>query len=141
MPSCADHFGVLPCAGVAAIKGQTFARPRHAGARLKYALRCGSCDVRNARRDGSPSTTSSRAVLGNISLALVLIAALPATAQSPPDSRCVIKGNVNAKGERIYHPPGWRYYGATVIDPRRGERWFCSEREAQAAGWRRTKVC
>ena len=72
-------------------------------------------------------------------LALLLVAA-PAFAQ-PSSKQCLIKGNVNSKGERIYHPPGCRYYNATVIDPNRGERWFCTENEAIAAGWRRTKVC
>ena len=52
-------------------------------------------------------------------------------------SGCDIKGNINSKGERIYHMPGGRSYASTVIDPTRGERWFCSEAEAQAAGWRR----
>jgi hypothetical protein len=47
------------------------------------------------------------------------------------------KGNINSKGERIYHVPGGRSYANTVIDPTHGERWFCSEAEAQAAGWRR----
>ncbi len=53
--------------------------------------------------------------------------------------RCVIKGNVSDKGERIYHVPGGAFYSKTVIDPRRGERWFCSEAEAVQAGWRRSK--
>jgi hypothetical protein len=71
-----------------------------------------------------------------------LVAATPAVAQAPaPGKQCLIKGNVSSKGERIYHPPGCRYYNATAIDPKRGERWFCSESEAVAAGWRRTKVC
>ena len=70
--------------------------------------------------------------------AALILAALPATAQQPA---CLIKGNISSKGERIYHPPGCKYYAATVIDPKRGERWFCSEAEAVAAGWRRTKVC
>jgi hypothetical protein len=60
-----------------------------------------------------------------------------------PESRgphgCRIKGNVNAKGEGIYHLPGDRDYEATRIDPSRGERWFCSEDEAKAAGWRRAQ--
>jgi hypothetical protein len=73
-----------------------------------------------------------------IAVALVL-AAFPAEGQQP--NGCLIKGNINGKGERIYHPPGCRYYAATMIDPKRGERWFCSEAEAVAAGWRRTKVC
>jgi hypothetical protein len=51
---------------------------------------------------------------------------------------CDIKGNINARGERIYHVPGGRWYAATRIDRLRGERWFCSEEEARAAGWRRS---
>ncbi len=51
--------------------------------------------------------------------------------------QCRIKGNINAKGERIYHMPGQRAYGATRIKPTKGERWFCSEAEAIAAGWRK----
>jgi hypothetical protein len=72
-------------------------------------------------------------------LLLVLLAAAPVLGQVPKG--CLIKGNINGKGERIYHPPGCRYYAATKIDPARGERWFCSESEASQAGWRRTKVC
>jgi endonuclease YncB( thermonuclease family) len=58
-------------------------------------------------------------------------------ASEPHRSGCDLKGNINSKGERIYHVPGGRSYANTVIDPARGERWFCSEAEAQAAGWRR----
>ena len=50
---------------------------------------------------------------------------------------CVINGNISFdRGQRIYHMPGDHYYDATVINPAKGERWFCSEAEAQAAGWR-----
>ena len=50
---------------------------------------------------------------------------------------CNIKGNINSKGDKIYHVPGgMSSYGATKIDESKGERWFCSEEEAQAAGWR-----
>jgi endonuclease YncB( thermonuclease family) len=49
---------------------------------------------------------------------------------------CTIKGNINSKGQRIYHVPGSSTYGATRINLERGERWFCSEDEARAAGWR-----
>ncbi len=59
----------------------------------------------------------------------------------PPSADCRIKGNVNSKDERIYHPPGCRDWGRTMIDPARGDRWFCSEAEARAAGWRRTRAC
>ena len=52
---------------------------------------------------------------------------------------CNIKGNINSKGVRIYHIPGQRFYDETVISPRKGERMFCSEEEACAAGWRRSQ--
>ena len=49
---------------------------------------------------------------------------------------CAIKGNINRKGEKIYHVPGRRSYGATKIDESKGERWFCTEEQALSAGWR-----
>ena len=52
---------------------------------------------------------------------------------------CRIKGNVSKDGTRIYHVPGGGYYDRTRIDASRGERWFCSEREARHAGWRRSR--
>lgn len=52
---------------------------------------------------------------------------------------CRIKGNINAAGERIYHLPGQAHYSRTRIDEGRGQRWFCSEAEARAAGWRRAR--
>jgi endonuclease YncB( thermonuclease family) len=56
-----------------------------------------------------------------------------------PDPACAIKGNINAKGRRIYHMPGQADYDRTSIRPEQGERWFCSEAEARAAGWRRAR--
>ena len=53
--------------------------------------------------------------------------------------RCRIKGNIGRDGARIYHVPGGRYYERTRISPSKGERWFCSEAEARAAGWRRSR--
>ncbi|WP_260686722.1 hypothetical protein [Rhizobium leguminosarum] len=53
---------------------------------------------------------------------------------------CTIKGNVSiGSHERIYHLPGQEYYEKTNISPQYGERWFCSEAEARAAGWRRAR--
>jgi hypothetical protein len=53
---------------------------------------------------------------------------------SAPEA-CAIKGNISANG-RIYHRPGQRDYARTRINPAQGERWFCTEDEARAAGWR-----
>lgn len=50
---------------------------------------------------------------------------------------CTIKGNVGQDGSRLYHVPGSPWYDRTRIDERAGERWFCSEQEATAAGWRK----
>ncbi len=61
------------------------------------------------------------------------------TANSSPDG-CVIKGNISTSSEKIYHLPGQKYYDKTVVDESKGERWFCSEPEAQAAGWRKSKT-
>ena len=49
---------------------------------------------------------------------------------------CTIKGNIARSGERIYHLPESRDYARVMIDERAGERMFCSEAEALAAGWR-----
>lgn len=50
--------------------------------------------------------------------------------------KCIIKGNINRKGERIYHAPWSRSYKRTRVSEHKGERWFCDEAEALAAGWR-----
>lgn len=47
---------------------------------------------------------------------------------------CAIKGNNSRYGDFIYHLPGQKYYNET-----RPEALFCTEREAQAAGFRRSK--
>jgi endonuclease YncB( thermonuclease family) len=48
---------------------------------------------------------------------------------------CAIKGNISSHGH-IYHMPWSPWYDRVKIDESRGERWFCSEAEARAAGWR-----
>jgi len=54
--------------------------------------------------------------------------------QEAPEG-CPIKGNITANG-RIYHAPWSPWYSRTSINPGKGERWFCSEADAVAAGWR-----
>lgn len=73
-------------------------------------------------------------VIAGVSLLAVLLAGC---AQQSSGTNCVgkIKGNINSKGEWIYHMPGQRYYSRT--DP---EKWFCTEEEAKKAGFRRSKV-
>jgi endonuclease YncB( thermonuclease family) len=57
-------------------------------------------------------------------------------AEQEAPSGCPIKGNINSHNERIYHPPWSPWYNKTKVDLAKGERWFCSEKEAVEAGWR-----
>lgn len=44
-----------------------------------------------------------------------------------------IKGNINSRGEKIYHVPGGQFYDVTIP-----EELFCTEEEATAAGFRKS---
>ena len=57
-------------------------------------------------------------------------------AAASPRPGCPIKGNIGGDGEKIYHTPWSKYYSRTQIDESDGEKWFCDEGEAAAAGWR-----
>jgi endonuclease YncB( thermonuclease family) len=58
-----------------------------------------------------------------------------AKAEEHAPEGCAIKGNVTAHG-KIYHMPWSPWYAQIKMDPARGRRWFCTEAEAVAAGWR-----
>ncbi len=58
-----------------------------------------------------------------------------AGAEQKAPQGCAIKGNVTKNG-RIYHMPWSPWYPQINIDAEKGKRWFCSEAEAIAAGWR-----
>lgn len=57
------------------------------------------------------------------------------TAEQKAPEGCAIKGNITRNG-RIYHMPWSPWYSRIHIDLDKGKRWFCSEAEAIAAGWR-----
>jgi hypothetical protein len=59
--------------------------------------------------------------------------------QAAVSGDCPIKGNITSSGH-IYHMPWSPWYEKVRIDTAKGERWFCSEREALAAGWRPVHV-
>jgi endonuclease YncB( thermonuclease family) len=76
-------------------------------------------------------------VLGTVS---VPINAQPilCSASDAPSSECDIKGHVTRKGERIYFLPGQLDYSRLdMARPKADRRWFCSEEDAKAAGYRR----
>lgn len=61
---------------------------------------------------------------------------------SPPFSdECVIKGNISKSYTKDYFLPGCPNYKRVKIDQRKGEKWFCTEEEAQAEGWQRSASC
>ena len=74
--------------------------------------------------------------VGLWSMSLQAPAAYRNEATAPaPQGDCIIKGNISNSG-RIYHMPHNADYARTRINEGRGERWFCTEAEARAAGWR-----
>lgn len=55
---------------------------------------------------------------------------------------CTIKGNYH-KGtrEQTYHTPGCYNYDQIRINPLERDRWFCTEKEAEAAGFVKSRDC
>jgi micrococcal nuclease len=51
---------------------------------------------------------------------------------APPACPNPTKGNINSKGDKIFHVPGGASYRNT-----KPEQWFCSEKEALDAGFRK----
>lgn len=49
-----------------------------------------------------------------------------------------IKGNVT-KDSKIFHVPGGVHYEQVKVEPQKGERLFCTEDDAVAAGWVKSK--
>ena len=98
-----------------------------------YALETAQdCIAAIGKADAPPDITMPQGLLGHDGT--LAEKAASADAGHPPG--CDIKGNINSKGDRIYHLPGRSSYASTRINPESGERWFCSEDEARAAGWR-----
>lgn len=60
-----------------------------------------------------------------------------------PDKKgCVIKGNFDSNSDaKTYYTPDCAQYHFTVVEKDVGESWFCSEKEAQAAGFVKAKTC
>jgi len=85
-----------------------------------------------------PMNRIVRSIVATIVSVVLMGGFLLATEFGPILVGCPIKGNISKNtGERIYHVPGQEYYAQTRIDWFSGERWFCSESDAGAGGWRR----
>ncbi|MGI6775904.1 MAG: thermonuclease family protein [Patescibacteria group bacterium] len=62
--------------------------------------------------------------------------------EEPPSPKCLIKGNVDRHyGQKTYHFPGCSGYPQVMVEKDLGEDWFCSEKEAEKAGFTKSKNC
>ena len=80
-------------------------------------------DYRMAPLSAEPSGSRGRRIVLN------------SRSKPQPSANCRIKGNHSRRGEKIYHLPGRPYYQETVA-----EQIFCTEAEARAAGYRRSRA-
>ena len=56
--------------------------------------------------------------------------------------KCNIKGNIGKHDrEKYYHLPECAEYNRTIVELHLGEQWFCSEKEANQAGYSKSKNC
>jgi micrococcal nuclease len=58
---------------------------------------------------------------------------------SNPELGCQIKGNLDKLDKRWYHLPSFRHYSQVEVNLDHGDRWFCTEEEAQKAGFVRAR--
>ncbi|MFH1561744.1 MAG: thermonuclease family protein [Patescibacteria group bacterium] len=98
-----------------------------------------------ARYDGSPSSQREK-IKRAYDLALRNkrgIFGPPCRAEQPEDPKCLIKGNISRKvgAEKTYHFSGCSEYDRTMVEKDLGEQWFCSEKEAQQAGYKKAANC
>ena len=56
-----------------------------------------------------------------------------------PDTDCPVKGNVNRKGDRIYHAKGWRDHAKVRLKPEEGDICFQTILDAELAGFRKPR--
>jgi micrococcal nuclease len=60
----------------------------------------------------------------------------------PTNPNCLIKGNISDVGYgKKYYLPGCPSYNTTRVDTSKGEGYFCSEQEAQKAGFTKSENC
>lgn len=61
---------------------------------------------------------------------------------TPPNSKCVIKANINPEnGTKLYYPPNCQFYKLVIIKKYEGDRWLCTSAEALSLGFRLADGC
>ena len=60
--------------------------------------------------------------------------------ENSENPKCNIKGNID-RTRKIYYLPDCAQYKFTIVEKDIGEQWFCTEKEAEAAGFTRAETC
>ena len=58
-----------------------------------------------------------------------------------PNIDCLIKGNIRDGNQKVYHLPDCPNFDQVIIDESFGDQWFCTETDAQKAGFRKAEGC
>ena len=67
---------------------------------------------------------------------------LPPKSSNSENPACQIKANIDSGTyEKFYHLPNCRHYHEVVLNLAFGDLWFCTEEEAQSAGFTKSKSC
>lgn len=133
VPKGSDAYGRLlaVCRVTANDLSASMARSGHALAYTKYALDY-VIDERAAKQALAGAWSGTFEMPWTFRISRPSGAAEAQRSAVAPSARCVIKGNVNKRGERIYHMVSDPFYDRT-----KPENWFCSVGEAEQAGFRR----
>jgi endonuclease/exonuclease/phosphatase family metal-dependent hydrolase len=90
---------------------------------------------------------------GELSLPMQRVSPRPAPSDLPPPAASgtalplpasgstQIKGNISSSGKKLYHLPHCPGYKSTRIDLNKGEQFFATAAEAEAAGWVKAGNC
>lgn len=64
------------------------------------------------------------------------------TETKPPSADCLIKGNLDKDTyEKWYHLPSCSHYKQVIMEKDLGDHYFCSEKEARDAGFKKAAGC
>jgi len=64
------------------------------------------------------------------------------TKENRDNPKCIIKGNIDKNSKnRKYYLPNCAQYKYTIVEKDIGEDWFCTEKEAQKAGFTKAETC
>ena len=92
--------------------------------------------------DNSSVTDQLKAVAAKAKESKQGIFGLCQSKDTPEKAGCLIKGNIDDNSDRKnYYLPNCAQYKFTIVEKDMGEGWFCSEQEAQAAGFTRAATC